>query len=514
MRRTLAKSLILSLLLTFGAGLSTSGQAADLAPNIPLDSPVYEYVDKLSGLGYLADLPPGAKPYTRAQAAKWLQEIEANIARDVSTPAYVRAMTAALKRELAPELAAPSSGKDANTGLALKELALAAVYYDGDSLPQHRTQSTYQPLNINNNGYRYGQDVNGIMTLRLEGRLSDRLVASISPRVSLDKEQDGEADLAAGYVKAKAGIFEIQAGKDPMWWGQGQRGTLALSSNAEANTGVKIATMEPRRLGGIFKPFGSVSASLFIGQMEDDRTDIDKPAFVAMRKDFFPGKDFTFGLARTSIVGGEGRSLHRGDYWDFLTGQNADKASDDKWNSIAGLDWRWRVNRSSGLQLYGELYGEDQATGMGFIPTPSKVAGTVGVYLPRLTKSGDWDALLEWAHTSDWWYSHWVYTDGYTYKGDIIGDAMGHNASRYYARLGHYTADGSRLALHAERVVQDLASASPQKITAVWLTWRRDVGSAAYMEAMAGVADIANKDYSPGKDDTNYIAGLKLVKRY
>ncbi len=48
--------------------------APKVTGNVPLSSVCYEYIEKLSGMGYLSSMPTGAKPYSRLDMAKWTLE--------------------------------------------------------------------------------------------------------------------------------------------------------------------------------------------------------------------------------------------------------------------------------------------------------------------------------------------------------------------------------------------------------------------------------------------------------
>ena len=60
------------------------------------------------------------------------------------------------------------------------------------------------------------------------------------------------------------------------------------------------------------------------------------------------------------------------------------------------------------------------------------------MYLPQLTRDGSWDLVAEMAHTNQDWYVHGTYQDGWTHSGDMLGDWMGNDARKYYARVNHY----------------------------------------------------------------------------
>lgn len=484
-----------------------------LSPNIALNSYVYGYLEKLSGLGYISGVLPGTKPYTRMQAAKWVMSIDPTKLDDANTPAYVRSIIRNLEVEFSSELNVLQNGSSPSFGL--REISVDAVYYNGDTLANQHTKSSYQPLNINNNGYRFNSGANGVTRLRLEGTLGTSLLASLTPRLDLRHEDAADTSLESAYIKTAWGKWELQAGKDAMWWGQGLRGTRALTNNAEPVYGVKISTIEPLKASGVFKPLREISITSFYGRMTDDRSanDVQNPGFFGFRTDVRPHKNLTIGTSLTSMLGGDGRGLGWGDFWDFVSGHNAQDPSKDKWNTIAGLDFRLSMPHSKGLQLYGELYGEDQATALGFIPTPSKNSGLLGIYMPRLSASGDWDAAFEWAHTSESWYKHWVYKDGYVNSGNIVGDAMGWHARRYYARFNHYDHNANLYSLNLEHLAQ-LGSPVTQKVDAVWLSHQRRLAADQFINFSLGHAWLKNANYVAGKTKHSNMYSLSFVQEY
>ncbi|HWR45819.1 capsule assembly Wzi family protein [Sporomusa sp.] len=483
-----------------------------VSPDIPLQSYVYDYLDKLDGLGYLKDMQTGTKPYTRLQVAQWVEQISAMAKEQPAMPKYVESMLNQLQVDFQQELDF-LNGSKLKHSLAVKEITLTETYYDGDTLSQHRTRSTYQPLNINNDRNRFSQNLNHEISMRVEGTLNDHLVVSATPKFTYGTDTHSDTQLAAGYIKTNINNVEFQLGKKPVWWGPGNRGGLLLTNNAQPQTGITIGNIDPVTHNGLLKFLGPTNVTVIYSEMEKDRQDVKSPSFFASRADFTPSKNFTFAWSLASIVGGEGKSLSGRDYLDFITGKNAETAAQDKWNSIAGFDFRWRMPQLGGIQFYGELYGEDQAMAV-IIPTPSKVAETLGIYIPRVSADGSWDARLEYAHTTNVWYSHSAYTDGYTYKGNILGDAMGHDANRYYAKLTHYNDNGSSLSLNLENVTQHLSAPSPQKISAAWLATKINLDTNTFLNASAGVAQIKNKGYQAGVSDKNYLVGVSLTKLF
>ena len=76
--------------------------------NIPLDSPIYLYLEKLSGMGLVRSDVRGLKPFSRSEAARLTIEASENLRLGAAEerPAYpaARAFLKQLKTQLAREL--------------------------------------------------------------------------------------------------------------------------------------------------------------------------------------------------------------------------------------------------------------------------------------------------------------------------------------------------------------------------------------------------------------------------
>lgn len=506
MTRLYLKLAAASLCLALGSGINPAALSASPAAStsVPLNSYVYEYLEKLDGLGYLEAMRTGNKPYTRSQISDWLRGISEKAKQQPNTPAYVKQMLLRLEKDFAKD----------GSQFGLRNLRLTGAHYSGDTL-SYRPNSVvaqYQPLSVNNNGFKYSPNGNGILSAAFEGELDNRFVLALTPRLSASSHQS-EAELETGYLKFAIRNTEVLMGRNELWWGQGTRGTLALTNNAVPFTGIKFSNIKPITPAPILKFLGPSHLSFLYAPMEKNRSDVNSPSFVAMRADFQPDRNFTFGAARTSIVGGNGHGLSHSDYWDFLLGTNAGTAAEDKWNSIAGFDFRWRLPNARGAQFYGEIYGEDQAK-MLIIPGPSQVAGLAGLYIPRLSKDGSWDAQLEWAQTGTPWYVHSLYRDGYVYRGNIIGDSMGTNAQRLYAKVGHYLPSAASVSLNYEHIVQNRTANFPQTIDSLWLSAQKQIDEDSHLILNVGFAKIANPGFQAGPSENSHLVSMTFVQSY
>lgn len=481
-----------------------------ISANVPLNSYVYGYIDKLSGLGYLDDILDGTRPYSRMQVAQWVARVKANAANDDKTPTYIQSMLAELEKDFAKELVALSDGRP-QSEFTFRRLSWETAYYDGPTLLQHKTASTYQPLNIDNNGYDFDEAFNHAVVLEGEGRFKNGLLLNITPHFIYNDDEDLTFSWESAYLKTHIGNMEIFLGKDALAWGHGQHGNLLLSGNSTPQTMLKLSTIDPLDLTGIFSFLNQANATFFYTTPESNRGDVKNPNMSGVRLSFKPSANFTFSLAGTAILGGDGHEIHWGDIPDLIIGKNADNSTDEKWNAIAGYDLNWRIPALRGLQLYAEYYGEDQKDHP--IPHPFLHAHVLGFYLPKLNDRGDWDLRFEAAKTTKVWYSHWLYRDGYTFKDDIMGDAMGNNATRYYLNVTHYFND-AQLGMNMERTVMGHNESSPQIVNAFWLSYHRHIWGDLELDTTAGWAALDNVGYQEDATDNNYLLSVGLTKQF
>ena len=517
------RSSILALCLAFflmaGAVAGIAQASPALSGNVPLGSYVYDYIDKLDGLGLMRSMPPGDRPYTRLQVAGWVSEMESALKQDSANTSLVQGLLNELRREFAPELAHLTGYRA--TEPQMREWKFGLAYYNGDSSGYSGGRGTYQPLNRDGQGYGWNQGMNAYGTFLWEGALGPDALISVTPRIAWGEKDGAAASLQSGYMKLHSGNTEFLLGKDAMAWGQGRMGNLLLSDNATPLTRLQISNIEPLRYRGLLRHLGAIHTKVFVGVQDDRRywsggtwKDVDRPGLYGMRLDFQPSPDFTFGAGYTSMFGGKGINMGFNDYLKILTGRtNAWEGETDKWNGIAGVDFRWRFPSLSGLQLYGEYYSEDNIVDV--TANNSRMIGWIGgIYVPRLSASGDWDLGLEFASTGTAWYVHSLYTGGYTYGGQIIGDAMGGDANRYSAKVTHYLNPRTQIGLRLDRVTQGMSRPVSQRMDAIALSLRQRLGKDLLMEFTGGFANRDNAGFTSGVSRKNKFVGWSISQRF
>ncbi len=474
--------------------------------NVPVDSVYYSYIEKLSGMGYLQSLPDGSKPYSRMEMAKWVREAETKAAKK-PMPSYLADEMKAMEKEFAPELSTLNGNRKYDE-LRLHSVTAEAAYSSvgRDGYFYKHTAGSWQPFNSNGNGYRYGKDGNLIASAEISGNIGHDTVIAVRPRFSYDKDDHLSSSLEEGYIKTRFGIWGIELGKQAMSWGEGATGTLAFSDNMTPLTMIQMHFMEPRKMGGFFRFLGEEDFHIFYGMLErnresyaaaDGRVDYNHVGLIGMRTDFTPRPYFTFGLERMSMLGGDGNALDRTHWLHWTYGKN-DNQANDRWDDIAGGDFRFRF---PGVQIYGEVYGEDQA---GYLP--SDLAYRFGVYLPRLTSDGSWDMTMETAKTNGSWYVHSRFQNGWTYRGDIMGDFMGTDSRKFYVQIRHFLPKEANVGLYVMHTDLDHDTADHPCIDEVGLTGQIKLRSDVYLNVLAGIAKVRHADYTEDTDHDHFVS--------
>ena len=262
------------------------------------------------------------------------------------------------------------------------------------------------------------------------------------------------------------GKFEVEVGKDSMWWGPGYHGSMLMSNNAEPFKMIKLSTPTPVSLPWIFRALGPFKVVWFLTQLEEDRP-VPRPNLTGVRINFKPHPAVELGLSRAMIFGGEGRPKYSfGDYFKAFSGRNESLSGNKENDQLGGfdasvllpVDWLMPVKS---VKLYTDWVGEDEGGGL-----PSKWGCLYGIKFFDIFKTGKTDLDIEYANdhvpgSPDVFYTHGLYRAGYTYKSRIIGHFMGTDSEDLFFRLTHYLNKDIILGLQYDTEKSNLSS-SPQ----------------------------------------------------
>ena len=283
-------------LLAFLMGIAVWPHTAFAYPsnNVPLDNWAYEGLDKLAGFGLIHSDVYGMRPYTRLEVARLVSEaLDIEKQKKLQLPSLIKYFLAKFQREYKEELGCYGHGKaEAPAALTVKSLDEAKatyVYSQGQPETFINTRKVVQypgspgsgivgwqgtPLLPNNQGIVYGQGSNfafqfassfealGLFSGYVEplflvrengsgGTLSGGTPATVGSYGT------GDVDLLTGYLKfSPSDSFEIEVGRDSLWWGQGYTGSLVLTDNAPPLDMIKVSNPVPIILPWYFSYLG------------------------------------------------------------------------------------------------------------------------------------------------------------------------------------------------------------------------------------------------------------------
>ena len=385
---------------------------------------------------------------------------------------------------------------------------LETIYLDGEKVPLPGTDAAQNGLVYNNEGIDPEEGLNAYLDFEIQGRLGP-LAMHVQPLLHLNGEGGGE--LHKAYLTLSAPNLDLELGKRSLWWGQGYHGSLFLSNNAEPLIMARLTNPSPTILPWVFERLGPSRFDLFLSRLEEDR-DVPEPYLLGTRVNFKPHPTLEIGLTRTIIFGGDGRpGITLGRFFKILGGANVGDPDDELSNSIAGVDVR--VSLPFG-QIYGEWGGEDEAGGL-----PTHPAYLLGFFLPPQGKRPglrveyadltNKDAFK--ASSAPDWYSHLVYTSGYTYEGRILGHHVGGDARDLFVELTLFETDGLAAKLHfdyEERGVDFEAATEKHKQVGTQIDWSRGNCHFTFRAAYERVTDAG---LDPGSDENNLMGSLSLT---
>lgn len=291
--------------------------------------------------------------------------------------------------------------------------------------PNPRTHFGDQPVN------RYEASVAwGWNGERLGGRLQANVVHDAD-------DEDTESYLDGSYGALRLGNWLLSAGAQNRWWGPGWEGSLILTDNARPMPMVALERDDARPSElPVVRWLGPWNLTSFFGQHESNRDDAPRAKLFGMRFAFRPLDGLEVGLSRTAQWGGKGRPETARSFWNMLTGRS-NQGDDDPdlsggdANQFAGYDFRWASPVGNlPYAIYGQLIGIDEAGNL-----PYQYMGLIGGEVWWQRGLNQVRVNLEVADTTPEFhrgddrrgsmgYVHSFYTDGYRYRGRVMGHSM------------------------------------------------------------------------------------------
>jgi len=414
--------------------------------NIPIDSSFYSNLDVLISRGLIKSDLSSTKPFTRPEAGRLLAEAIDRTGKEeisASSANLLDRMSEEYKDEIS-EIKVP--GSTSKTFIKpLDEFSISYNLLDG-------------PYSVfNNEGIDYYDGQNVMAQFQSRGRLWNVFSFYIQPMFlynqnlkNIDGNDDTEFRLHKGYVKFTVGNFEIEYGKDTLWWGPGYHGALLISNNARPFEMYKISNPRATLLPSIFRYLGPFKYTLFLSELDKEALSGHprNSKLFGARLDFKPHPILELGISYVTHCGGDRPGIGSLSYSDYLKivfsneSRDGDKRDSNKQFAadvaltIPNISDIIRVADS--VKVYAEWGAEDSGY------PPDRRAYLMGMVLNDIVTVHGLKLGAEYANFSPGsvpgaWYTHSVWA--MKHHGRVFGHHAGTDSDDLFIELSQTSED-------------------------------------------------------------------------
>ena len=528
-------------LLTLSCALLFLIPSQVLGSDLPLDHWAYDYLDRLKVKGLLDGFLNQTRPISREEVARAIWRVtEAAKAGDTRITEVEQSQLEWLHMEFAEELKDhPLSARgqerhlfrwcDDQRGLILDAVGMS----QGILGREHGSNCRILDLraSILARGF-LGKELSYAVSV-VKGQVNSNLDEVAKEDVGLTGYFDSRGsyayyDWSHAHLNLRLPWLELQLGRQPISWGPGDRGNLALSSYPPAYDFLQIrATV--LRVRYVYLHGFLLSEVMTERETPEGfiRREYPNKFVAAHRIELNPFPWVDLGLHEAVIYGERGLDLAYSNplawFW------SAQHSSHDRDNVILGGDLR--VRPIKGLSFYGALFIDELSLEDMFAQDArNKVAFQWGVYIVDPLGLENTDFRLEYARVQPCVYSHKFPVNNYRHDGVSLGHWLEENADDLYLALRHRCSRHLSIASHltrtrqGERGEQPWCHLDPGRYSFLWGTVDRTLlmGLSLNVQPIHDLriswsyerTERENRDHLPGEDETLDELSLSLSFDY
>lgn len=435
------------------------------SPYVPIDSWVYPAFDRLAAMGVLDSGIAGLRPWTRKECSRLVEEISGEV--DESNPDEAWRIYSALAREFASDV----------KGEETDYIGLDSVYARVTSISGPPLTDGYHfgQTIVNDYGRPYQRGTNalggfsstgvaGALAFSVRGEYEHAPSAAGFSQAAQDAIQTADFKgpqpaspipafnqfrLLDAYISLNIKGWQTSFGKQTLWLGPTQDPFL-WSNNAEPVYMLRVDQTHPGKLPSILgRLLGAYRTEFWVGKLTGHHwVDTQNPALGrefsigrslpqqplvnGFKINFKPTRNFEFGVGRTGVFGGPDFPITLSSVKHSLfSTSNAVGPGHDPGDRRSTFDFSYRIpGFRNWLTLYDDSFVEDEISPLGY---PRRAAHNPGIYLSQLPGVSHMDLRVEAAFTNlpglvqtpqgGFFYWNTRYLDGYTNKGNILGNA-------------------------------------------------------------------------------------------
>jgi membrane-associated phospholipid phosphatase len=420
---------------------------------VPMDSWVYDALDRLAALGLIPSQTSGLRPWTRAECRRQVLEADEWVAdrsdvQDTALLGLAKSLLAALHREF-------DGTDDGHSQVVLDSVyarngviagpPLNDSYHFGQTWsndfgrPFGRGWNSIEGFQAHAESGRFfayidgehqkapGQAAYSLPTRELIAGLDDNPVQGPAAQTDTNRFRTIEA-----YGGVRLGDFEFSVGKQELYWGPTYDAPLVFSDNAEPTKNAKLSTVAPIRLPGVLHYLGEIRAEVVVGKLGGQEYTW-RPWFNAQKLTFKLTGNLEMGFTRWSEFGGVGYPITLGSVIRNLTTVSSRNTGQSGYpGEVKGaFDFRYRVpGLRDWLTLYTDSYSDDDPSPLA---APRRAGIAPGLYLTRFPGFSKLDFRVEapstmlmrgdYGNSFIYWNSQ--YHSSNTNYGYLLGSSVG-----------------------------------------------------------------------------------------
>jgi hypothetical protein len=482
------------------------------------------------------------RPWTRIECANLVEEAGDQIRSEGSVPDGVEDLYGDLENEFRPDLDAIAGGSDRTlrlesaytdvTGITGKPLADS--YHFGQTIINNYGRPYQEGFNTDDGFSGYG--TTGRFTLYVRGEYQYAPSApaySLSVRTAIAAADENplqpaipvattnQFTLLDTYAAANVGGWDLSFGKQSLWWGPGDGGSLLFSDNAEPIYMFRANPIEPFTLPIISRVLGPIKLDFFFGKLSGNEFP-PRPLIHGEKISFKMTRDLEMSFSRLVEFGGVGRAMTAGAIWNSYVSVKSSgnyRASANPGKRTPGFDFSYKPHFiHNGLTLYGEFISGDDVVALEALPRDAIVSG---IYLPRLPRLSKLDLRVEGGYTDPVTprsnHGDFIYWDALSYhdlsmnKNNIIGSWIGREGKGIQAWTTYSFSSrnniqfGYRQAKVAKDFIPDGETVQNGSVKLNWLA-TGNVTLSAYVQYERWLAPIL----APGPQ-TNWASSVEMT---
>lgn len=449
------------------------------SPYVPVDSWIYEAMDRLYSLGYVDTAYLGLRPWTRMSIAHVLER-SASAIQAATNDQQAQEIYLALVREFQPDVERALSvprfhvqPQSAYTMLrGISGTPLRDSYHLGQSIvddygrPYENGFNNYTGFSAFATGGRWSLTFRGEFqhapsaagySPALAAYLSNNLdqvpfvpgqqqdTIPAGPIAQADDMRVMEANLSYRMLG-----HEVSFGKNDHWMGPDRGASMLWSNNAEDIYDFEINRVEPLRIPGLSRITGPFRYDFFVGSLKG-HTYPNDPWVHVEKISFKPTPNVEFGFSRMVIWGGKGHepiTLHTflRSFFSLTNVTGAVKHSaQDPGDRLGTFDFTYRLPfLRKWVTLYTDSLAHDDVSP---VSAPRRAGVHPGLYLARFPRLENLSLRVEGAstdtpsastQTGQFLYWEEIQRQGPTNKGFLVGDWVGRQGKGGQAWLTYH----------------------------------------------------------------------------